>query len=580
MIFILVNHIGYGTKSPKKVIFRCTEGEVIHDFTVVDENDREIYSGQARKDGEVVGWNMRDFYSGDFSSVQTEGRYAVRVQGGKSPYFEVRDYRLKMKLMNAVIYYFKAQRDSGEWMLEDRRLPFAGPREGTVDAHGGWFDATGDYGIHFSHLSHGSFFNPQQVPLSDYIFFKAYENMENTCNEEYSMLKRRDLDEGHFGAAFIMRMRAPSGTFFRSINRQDALAAVRGTRRIGFEYHGSSTQFGPASTADIEQITDENYEVGFRSGGGMAIAALAIAARYYYPSEEYSQKEYIDSATDAYHYLKENNLRYANDGKENLVDEYCALCAVTELYKTTGEVEYLHEARNWMKKIASRAVEVGPGRKYLEVSEGIPYFSACDEGLPAASLLWYAQIEKNELWRGKARSLAEELLRFETEITETGVNPFGYPRMHVLRGGKIHDQFFFPHDTTVAPWWQGDNARIASISAAAALMERQTDDRKLKGLLGKLQQDPLDWILGLNPYDSCMMEGYGRNNINYFFHNRYDFVACQGGIVNGITSGLEDEDSIAYVMEPCPEVDDNWRWAEQWIPHASWFLYAVSLLDE
>ena len=32
----------------------------------------------------------------------------------------------------------------------DRALPFAGPREGIVDAHGGWYDATGDYGIHYA----------------------------------------------------------------------------------------------------------------------------------------------------------------------------------------------------------------------------------------------------------------------------------------------------------------------------------------------------------------------------------------------------------------------------------------------
>ena len=95
-----------------------------------------------------------------------------------------------------------------------------------------------------------------------------------------------------------------------------------------------------------------------------------------------------------------------------------------------------------------------------------------------------------------------------------------------------------------------------------------------------MAQDPLDWIMGLNPFDSCMIEGYGRNNIQYFFQNRYDFINCPGGIVNGITSGLTDEQGIAFVRQPTLEIDDNWRWAEQWIPHASWFIYASALKRE
>ena len=86
--------------------------------------------------------------------------------------------------------------------------------------------------------------------------------------------------------------------------------------------------------------------------------------------------------------------------------------------------------------------------------------------------------------------------------------------------------------------------------------------------------------MGLNPFDSCMIEGYGKNNIEYFFQNRYDFLNCPGGIVNGITSNTHDESGIEFVAEPTEEVNDNWRWAEQWIPHASWYLYAMALKKE
>ena len=57
----------------------------------------------------------------------------------------------------------------------DRHLPFDGKKTGTVDAHGGWWDATGDYGKHLSHLSFSTYFNPQQIPLVVYSFFKSNE---------------------------------------------------------------------------------------------------------------------------------------------------------------------------------------------------------------------------------------------------------------------------------------------------------------------------------------------------------------------------------------------------------------------
>lgn len=72
-----------------------------------------------------------------------------------------------------------------------------------------------------------------------------------------------------------------------------------------------------------------------------------------------------------------------------------------------------------------------------------------------------------------------------------------------------------------------------------------------------------------------MIEGFGRNHIQYHFGDRVDFLNAPGGIVNGITSGIDDEQDIAFVRGPEDGVDDNWRWAEQWLPHVSWMLLAL-----
>jgi hypothetical protein len=51
-----------------------------------------------------------------------------------------------------------------------------------------------------------------------------------------------------------------------------------------------------------------------------------------------------------------------------------------------------------------------------------------------------------------------------------------------------------------------------------------------------------------------------------------------GGICSGITAGYEDENDIDFGLHYATTgKDDDWRWAEQWLPHAAWYLYAVSI---
>jgi len=84
--------------------------------------------------------------------------------------------------------------------------------------------------------------------------------------------------------------------------------------------------------------------------------------------------------------------------------------------------------------------------------------------------------------------------------------------------------------------------------------------------------------LGLNPYDCCMMQGAGRNNIFYMYFTSYQYNNAPGGICNGITGGRTDPDDIDFnVGFAVTGQDEDWRWGEQWLPHAAWYLYAVSL---
>ena len=173
-------------------------------------------------------------------------------------------------------------------------------------------------------------------------------------------------------------------------------------------------------------------------------------------------------------------------------------------------------------------------------------------------------------------------MAFELGVTGEVANPFGYSRQLVQsKNGVRRTSFFFPHDTETAPWWQGENARLGSMAAAARLAARLfPEDKDLGDKLRAFGRDQLNWILGLNPFDACMLQGKGRNNPQYMFFDSYEYTNAPGGIVNGITAGYKDEADIDLNLHfSVTGKDDDWRWAEQWLPHAAWFLYAVSLGD-
>ncbi len=99
----------------------------------------------------------------------------------------------------------------------DRHLEVPGSPGTYVDVHGGWYDATGDYGIHLSHQNPTSYFNPQQTPLVVWSLLRSYEILRERNDDNFNEYERRMLDEGLYGADFLVRIKRPNGSFFESI---------------------------------------------------------------------------------------------------------------------------------------------------------------------------------------------------------------------------------------------------------------------------------------------------------------------------------------------------------------------------
>lgn len=586
---ILTNHVGYEATGPKHAVILGSSNDSFSACTLQDARDHHtVLNIPVRHAGPVKKWRDWDFWALDFDSFFTEGTYAlVCTSGAHSIYsypFVIQRLLLERNTLSDAVYYFKDERSSGRMDQADRHLPFDGAKKGFLDAHGGWWDATGDYGKHLSHLSFSTYFNPQQIPLVIYSLFKSTELLNARGTPEFIRYKDHMLDEAMYGADYLVRLKVPDGSFYRSIST-GGVNQVPEERKVA----GEMKKFGIYQSADkeprdmIEQANNDlEYEVSYRSGGGVAIAALAIASTYPF-SGEFQNADYLKAAEDAFDFLEENNPKLTNDGKENIVDDYCALTAATELYKATKKDVYKAAADKRAASLMARLVTNGSYLNYWRADDATrPFFHASDAGFPVVSLLYYAQIASPEV-QARVRDTVKKSLEFQLAVTSEVNNPFGYARQLTQdKDGNRHAAFFFPHNSDAAPWWQGENARLASLAVAARLAAKQfPGDPTFQKQLHAFATNQLNWILGLNPFDSSMMNGVGRNNPQYLFFDSWEFTNAPGGISNGITSGFRDEEDIDYNLTYHQTgADNDWRWQEQWLPHAAWYILAVSAQDD
>jgi hypothetical protein len=592
-IKILTNHVGYDTLGPKRAVVQGYKENSITSFRVIEyETGKEVFSGIVNKTGPVQKWKDWHFWTIDFDEVTSEGMFYIECSSAKGPVhsfpFRIQKNILERHALSDVIFYFRGQRCTGLLNKADGNMKFSEGEEGMVDVHGGWYDASGDYGKHLSHLSFSTYFNPQQTPLTVWSLFKTYEELEKRGDPDFNQFKRRLLDEAMYGADYLVRVKSPQGSFYRTVSGIGPGKRPE-DRRITPTMKGFRIKEKKPEESDLfkknreeDELADEHsYEVGYRSGGGISIAALAIASTYD-ESGDFQNADYLKAAEDAFSYLEKNNLYFTNDGNENIVDDYCVLTASVELYKATGKLKYKAAADKRAASLIDRLKSGGGFNHYWRADDGDrPFFHASDAGFPVVSLLSYLEIADEKIKKDVLATVKKSMI-FEIEVTQEVNNPFGYSR-HLVQSkdGRRRTSFFFPHDTETAPWWQGENARLGSMAVAARIAARYfKQDKEFLRKLQVFSQDQLNWILGLNPFDSCMLHGSGRNNPEYMFFGSYQYTNAPGGICNGITAGLYDEEDIDFNLPYSVTGKDNdWRWGEQWLPHASWFLFAISIKE-
>ncbi len=567
---ILVNHLGYELYGFKQAVIQGPEGLTAVVCNLIDSNtNKTVLDLSILKVGSVDRWKDFQYWTVDFSDFSEPGRFYLHIEHAESDIYSevflISKNLIFNKTFSDVLAGFKMVRSSGRYDRSDCNTPFFGPRDDNKDLHGGWYDASGDTSKYLSHLSYANYMNPQQTPLVVWGLLSSLSGLEAKSREEADIFRERITEEALHGADFLVRMQDNAGYFYMILFDQWNKDT---SNRMICSYTG---QDGKRS---------EDYQAGFRQGGGMAIAALARISTLR-QNGDFTWQHYLEAAERGFLHLQEHNLKYLNDSLENIIDDYCALLAASELYNTTSNESYLHAAESRAQNLINRIWKDDHYAGWWRVdSEGaIPYFHASDAGLPVISLLRFIDVAPESSLATQIPAAVKDSLNFELSVTSEVNNPFGYARQYV-KGleTEYRTSFFIPHDNWSGYWWQGENARIASLAAAASMaVELFKGDIFFTEKLRKYANNQLNWILGLNPFDTCMIHGIGRNNPEY----EIAWKNLPGGIVNGITAGFSDERDIDFLpAEVADKGDHRWRWSEQWLPHALWYLMAISSRGE
>ncbi len=559
------NQVAYDTRGAKVAVLQADaqlSGTTL--FNVINSSTSAVvYTDTLRGPLTVSDWNTgKTYYKANFSAFKGTGTFKVSatVSGTQcsSEAFVVDDNALAKQTMPWILKYINNQRanTATEWSIDSTDRLYNSSQ--TVNLRGGWGDDAGNSSKYVSHLNYANFFSPQQIPMHAWELCDATERVPDLLNT----LGIRDTmrAEAVWGADYLYRILSPQGFFYMVVF--DSLSCTTSKRRICGLLANSAE--------------DNRWQCSFRAGGGMCIAALARISQLK-KNGIFTYQNYLDGAKRGYAHLVANNTTYLYDGKENIIDDYCALMAATELWIATDSTGYRDDARKRAQNLNARMSSAG----YFIADNGTrPFWSACDAGLPIWALVRYLDKETDATNRAAALATIKKNLDYQLSITNKVQNPFGYARQSFAYNNAIKEGFFIPQTNETGWWWQGENARLGSLATAAILGGRlvypsdntSTNGWGIKDSLAEYASQQINWVLGCNPYSMCFMYGFGKNyppvTSACFGH-----TSTKGGISNGITgkAGNGDGSGIEYITN-----GDTWRSMEQWIPHAIRMLAAVA----
>ena len=562
---IYINQVAFDLQAPKQAVVSLPLGENATRFIVYKGSDI-VHQAKLKPQPVFNEWGQgAQYYLADFSSIKRRGEFHIvvntRKQQIKSSPFIIKQSAYFELTAKSLLNYFKANRHINP---QDKSIRIEGTEQ-AVDVSGGWNNSGGDNGKQLSHLSQSNYLIPQQSGLAVWALAKSYNKVSKLYDRKG--LSTQVIQEVMWGADYLHRILDNDGYFYSNITDNKGTSEER------------------LIIGDGNELNSLNFQAAFREGGGMAIAALASAHELSLKTRirgEFAPAQYLIDAEKAFAHLQKNNLSYLNNDKENIIDDYTALIAATALYRVTNKDYYLQTARHRAHNLNSR---VTPQGWFISDDDKRPYYHNTEAGLPIIALIDYLSIEPKKQIRIKTKRIIKSTIDYQLTLNEQVTNPFNLARQPftAYKNNQYNQQktgFFMPH-TNEANAWQGENSRLSSLTAAAIWAGKYTHANHqgsfgVNAKVANFAQSQLDWIMGKNPYQMCMLYGLGINNPPLA---KSAGKMLNGGVSNGITGATQSADGTGITWAEGPD-ESNWRWTEQWLQNSAWYLLAITAMVE
>ncbi|HUU28779.1 MAG TPA: glycoside hydrolase family 9 protein [archaeon] len=534
---ILVNHLGF---LPWGAKFCMLAGTSAADFQVVEQNTgRPVFTGRMLpKEGD-----LGQYVIGDFSALDQPGTYLIRAGEERSGEFKIAE-NVYQEAIRKSVRYFSIQRCgpsttgyNAPCHVDDGRRRDTRKYQ---DVSGGWHDA---------------------CDVRKWVDATLYGMIGLSRVAE---VLRPDWDKGglveelRWGNRYFLKMQEPAGYVMNHIG--DVF------------YHGDQNRW----TVNIPNTWDDRLiQTGPTNPIGQFCFIMAQAA-----VDRLTRKAdpvYADSCRQAalrcLHWCRKEKLGSSPN------ELGAAVAACTGLYRTLGDKKYRDLAAGYAGLLldlqATGPIDSrDPVRGFFFSSRGSsePFrdiYNGCWHLMGLCELVeLFPDHPDAARWRSGIELYCREYLARMTERNLFGIVPYGLYTGDPGGGRRIGYYWYRWFMEIDRPWWVGINANLASAGVGLIKASRLLKDKRLIAL----SQRQLDWILGVNAFNSSTVIGVGRNNpahydVSYWFNPGTPVIP--GAVMNGIGGTSWD------LPDQKP---GEWETCEYWTPMVCYTMWLMSEL--
>jgi hypothetical protein len=555
---LLINQSGYMPHASKTCV---TLGTSERKFEVIDiVSAKVVYAGVLKPEAGDFG----SYLTGDFSPVTRDGHYYLKSDTLRSYPFVISGSAYTGP-MDLIVHYFSLQRCGASTTgylspchLDDGIRMDNGKHQ---DVTGGWHDAS---------------------DLRKWVEATIYAMIGMAKTLELKPDRNREAIVGEllWGNHYFLNMQEPEGYVMNYIGG-DVKKHSDSNRWTdnengpeGGQPHFVKPNAGKSASDmllmgphDDRIIRTDPVDLG---GQYNFITAEALMARIMRTADKAYADRCLNAATKCFSWCDKTKSR------ENPGVIGASMLGGLELFKTTHNELYrtfiIEQARE-LKKLQAKKPEGNLSGFYQNsVADPEPYkniWNGCEELIALCDMVkLFPAAEEMPAWKEMISSYTRQYLLKIARKNSFGIVPFGlFTRDDPGGNRKAGDYWYRYFMQPEGEWWVGVNANLASSGIGLFKSSVALNDSELKAYA----QKQLDWITGVNPFNSSTIEGVGYNHPIHFPGSTFypQTPVLPGAVLNGLGGDHQDMPSIGT---------GDWQISEYWTPMAAYTLWLMAEL--